>query len=259
MATRYPELFENNTDFDLVIQRDWRLFEAARRLGARVTEPRYAPDVCGEDRQQRPGGHIIAKMCELAGIEGEVALRPYLHLTDTEVANGRLFARQLAIQSSNAGGLWPALTKQWYSERFQMVVEHLKRTFDFVQLGTSHDPPLAGALDLRDKTSPRQSAALLANSLVFVGLEGFLMHLARSVETRSVIVYGGRVLPTEIGYTANENLYSPLPCSPCWKYNSCEYDRECMKRVTVEEVVAAIRRQAAKAGEVLVVDKAVIA
>ncbi len=197
-------------------------------------------------------------MCDLVGVRGEVELRPYLNLTAAERSDGALIERQVAIQSSNAGGRWPAITKQWYPDRFQAVIDHLKGEFNFVQLGSSHDPSLAGALDLRDKTSPRQSAAVLANSLLFVGLEGFLMHLARSVETRSVIIYGGRVLPAEIGYSGNANLYVPLPCSPCWKYNSCEYDRECMKRVSVEEVVTALRHQAARVGEPLAVDKAVI-
>ena len=53
-------------------------------------------------------------------------------------------------------------------------------------------PPLKGALDLRGKTGLREAAAILSNSLVFIGQVGFLMHLARAVDCRSVIVYGGQ-------------------------------------------------------------------
>ena len=45
-------------------------------------------------------------------------------------------------------------------------------------------------------------------SLAFVGQVGFLMHLARAVDCRAVIVYGGRETPAQSGYPCNENLYS---------------------------------------------------
>ena len=259
MVTASPDLFEGNRDFDLALPDEPALREIMHKVGGRVIYPLYAPDIPGDHvGQQRPGCHIITKMCQLAGVTGEVELKPYLYLTSEEKKAGAVAARQIVIQTSNLGGRWPARNKEWYPERFQAVVDCLKADFAFVQIGSPQDPALSGAVDLRGKTSLRQSAAILANALVFVGLEGFLMHLARAVDTRSVIVYGGKVLPSEIGYGANENLAVSLPCSPCWKYNACDYDRECMKRITVEEVVAAVRRQAARTGEPLVVDKAII-
>jgi ADP-heptose:LPS heptosyltransferase len=107
---------------------------------------------------------------------------------------------------------------------------------------------------LRGKTTIRESAAILSNSMVFVGLVGFLMHLARAVECRSVIVYGGREAPWQSGYSSNENLYTPMHCSPCWLWNRCDYDRECMNLISVEDVTAATERQVARAGQPLVVD-----
>jgi ADP-heptose:LPS heptosyltransferase len=105
------------------------------------------------------------------------------------------------------------------------------------------DPPLKGALDLRGKTSLREAAAILSNSQLFVGLVGFLMHLARAVNCRSVVVYGGRETPDKTGYIANKNLVGVTPCSPCWEENKCDYDRECMKMISVETVVEAVMEQ----------------
>ena len=259
MATNHSDLFAGNSDFEAIIPHDEQSMNAVRFLGAQTLEPRYAPDIPGEDRQLNPGCHIIAKMCQLAGITGSVELKPYLHLSDTELAYGNMVERQIAIQSSNVGGRWPALTKQWYPERFQSVVDLLKSEFNFVQLGSQNDPAIEGAVDLRGKTTLRETAAILSSSIMLVGLEGMLMHMARAVECPSVIVYGARVLPSEIGYSANENLYVPMPCSPCWKYNSCEIDRECMQRISVDEVVAAIRRKSNHPTKPLVVDQAWIA
>jgi ADP-heptose:LPS heptosyltransferase len=129
------------------------------------------------------------------------------------------------------------------------VVDGLRGEFNFVPVGGAGDPALRGVVDLRGKLSLRESAAMVARSLVFLGTVGFLMHVARAVGTRSVIVYGGREMPEETGYAGNENLYTPLGCAPCWLIDGCPYDRECMKMITVERVVAALRRQAARAGE----------
>ena len=88
----------------------------------------------------------------------------------------------------------------------------------------------------------------MANSLVFIGLEGFLMHLARAVNCRSVIIYGGRIKPSQIGYVANKNLYSPVECSPCWLRNPCDHNRKCMDMITVEQVIVASAEQIGKFG-----------
>jgi ADP-heptose:LPS heptosyltransferase len=138
--------------------------------------------------------------------------------------------------------------KEWYPERFQEVVDQLLGEVSFVQLGSKSDPPIKGALDLRGKTSFRESAAILAASRVFIGIEGFPMHLARAVDCRSVIIYGGREDPQILGYACNENLVGAMPCAPCWQRNRCDYDRECMRMIDAEQVVAAVQKQLARYG-----------
>ena len=98
----------------------------------------------------------------------------------------------------------------------------------------------------------------MANSQVFIGLEGFLMHLARAVNCRSVILYGGRLKPSQIGYVANKNLYSPVECAPCWLRNPCDHNRKCMDMITVEQVLAATRYQINKFGTSLEVETATV-
>jgi ADP-heptose:LPS heptosyltransferase len=138
------------------------------------------------------------------------------------------------------------------------VAGALRDEFDFVQLGAPTDPELPGSLDLRGKTTVRQSAAILSQSRLFIGLVSGLMHLARAVECRSVIVYGGREHPAQTGYSANENLYWTGPCSPCWQRNDCDFDRRCMSEILPEHVIDAVRRQAGLFGTPLVVDRAEI-
>jgi ADP-heptose:LPS heptosyltransferase len=203
--------------------------------------------------------HIAATICAAAGIRGDIEIRPRIFLSDEERIAGKVVSRsQIVIQTSSLGAGWPILNKQWPIERFSAVTNALKGDFDLVQLGVPSDPKLFGALDLRGKTTVRQAAAILSASHVFVGLEGGLMHMARAVDCRSVIIYGGRLLPSQTGYSANANLSWVGPCAPCWQRDACDFDRICLQEISSESVVTAAHRQAELYGKPLPVDRLTI-
>lgn len=255
VATRSPDLFAGNPDADRVVAPAPRVDSYARALGARLVDPRYNHYDPATDRHVYKPGHQITAMCVASGITGEIVLRPHLILRPEERARGRLVPRQIAIQSSGASARFPILNKEWYPERFARVAESLAGRFNLLQLGSPGDPLLPGVRDLRGKTTLRETAAILSQSLLFVGLEGLLMHLARAVECRSVIVYGGYTHPTHTGYSAFENLFSAVPCAPCWQRSTCGHDHACMRRIGVEEVLAAVERQLPLAGSPLPEDR----
>ena len=255
VTNKHPELYENNADVTVVAPPLSRYDIVLKQLGVKVLYPWYTSFHPAYDRDDpMPEQHLISVMCQRAGITGTIALRPYLSLTDAERAAGRIAPRQIAIQSSGLDAKHAMRNKNWSLDSYQQVVTALKSTYDFVQVGSRNDPLLDGAIDMRGKTTLRQSAAILAGSLAFVGQVGFLMHLARAVDCRSVVVYGGRETPAQSGYPCNENLYSPVSCSPCWFLNKCPYDRMCLQMVSPADVVEAIGRQVARQGEPLACD-----
>ena len=249
VSSLVQDLFLGNPDIQRIIAQDsdddqWFV----GRFGRKSIRPNYAPHIPEERRDTPPTKHLLSIMCEQAGLSGQVDIRPYLHLTRSEIKQGRICERQIAIQSTGQSSKYFMWTKEWYPERFQAVVDTLKNQFNFVQVGSKNDFKLQGAHDMRGKLSIRGTAAVLANSVVFVGLVGFLMHLARSVECRSAIIYGGRELPSQSGYICNENLTGQTSCSPCWRYDNCPGQRACMEQITVEHVVHAIQRVVNKNG-----------
>ena len=204
MISKRKELFVNNPDVPRV--RNWSVAAVERLKHWRYPAciPFYSTcSPVSKDIVIMPEENILTAMCRKAGITGRITLRPYIFLHAHEVRARRLFTDQVAIQSCGLGDM---LNKEWFFDRFQRVCNRLLSKMNVVQLGLATDPPLAGALDLRGKTTLREAAAILANSRVFVGLDGFLMHLARAVDCRSVIVYGGRTRPSVIGYAVNENI-----------------------------------------------------
>ena len=248
MISNHSELFSGN--MDAAVRPLWRRYysdgstvRVCRRftslLGGEFKRPHYAR-LEGGDRSRPPSRHIIAELCAETGIRGQVSIKPYLFLNEAEKAAAAWAHGQIVIQSSGMGGRQPILNKQWPEEHFQAVVEELSGEFKFIQLGSAADPPLRHADDLRGATSIRESAAILHHARLYVGTVGFLMHLARAVECPSVIIFGGREAPWQSGYICNQNLYSPVPCAPCWRWNSCDFDRQCMRNISVADVVSAI-------------------
>ena len=242
MFTARPELFAGNPDPARLIPIDDYYVAAIRRLGSRVIQPYYlSKDPANPDRDVNPPRHVIAEMCRIAGLRGRVELRPWLFLGAEERAKGAIFARQIAIQSSGLGAAIPYGNKEWGADRFSSVARLLGPEYKIVQLGLAGDPGLPADADLRGRTTIREAAAILAGSAAFVGLEGFLAHLARAVDCPSVVVFGGRSKPEIFGYTANANLYEPVDCAPCGLRNTCAYDRACLSRIEPAAVAAAAR------------------
>lgn len=250
MVSNHRELFIRNEDpaYLRPLWRRWSIDDStvticqryARIWGAEFKRPHYAP-LDGEDQSKPPSQHIIAEICADVGITGPVSIRPYLTLTDEERQQGEWARGKIVIQSSGMAARHPIRNKQWPQERFQGVVDALHKEIDFVQLGSVTDPPLQHAEDLRGSTSIRETAAILHNARLYFGTVGLLMHLARAVECPGVIVFGGREAPWQSGYICNTNLYTAVPCAPCWRWNSCEFDRKCMTDISVSDAVSAIR------------------
>ena len=253
MMSRHPGLFTRNPDVDRVVPIDDYHARILQHLGARVTQPYYFTDSADRSRHLPPPRPVIAQMCRLAGITGEVALRPWLHLAPDEFARGRLAERQIVMHSSGRAAGFAMANKEWYPDRFQAVANSLASHFTIVQLGTPLDPPLRGAIDLRGKSTLRESAAIVAASRVAICQVGFLMHLARAVDTRAVVIFGGVEDPAITGYTANENLAAAVDCATCWRPNDCPHDRKCMEAITPADVLSAEARVDARFGEPLAV------
>jgi ADP-heptose:LPS heptosyltransferase len=191
-----------------------------------------------------PKEHILACLCRASGIMGEIQIRPYYCQTATEKKAGRLHSKQICIQSIGdfTHETWMK-NKLWFHERFQRVIDeltYLHPEIKIIQLGIVKDRPLEKVTDLRGKTSLRKTAAILSQSLCFIGTQGFLAHMARAVDCRSVIIYGGREHSRQSGYICNENLDSFADCAPCWKWDACDYDRKCMRMITPGTVLKAV-------------------
>jgi ADP-heptose:LPS heptosyltransferase len=241
VMSQRPELFGHNPDVAAVVPVDPRFLALARRCGATIVEPCYTV-ADAHMNLLPPPAHIITCLMATAGITGPITLHPSLNLTAAEKTAAAEWAGVIVLQPTVRSAARPTELKEWWPERWQLVVDALRSRHRIVQVGGAADPLLNGVEDQRGKRNLRQLAAMLFQARLFVGLESGLMHLARAVDCPAVIVYGGRTHPHQTGYAAFTNLFTSPMCAPCWRYNGCEFDRICMSALTPETVLAALQR-----------------
>jgi hypothetical protein len=152
-----------------------------------------------------PGGLLLDLPCD-DSVSRDLARRFGSWLT---INNG--FDANFVISSQQATKCYPA-------EHWQTVVAGLKHccpSVKIVQIGGRTSVPIPGVdLNLVNATSLSQAAALLKDAVVHVDVEGGLVHVAASLGTRSVVLFG----PTSVGYFGypdNINLTSGF-CGNCW-------------------------------------------
>lgn len=137
-------------------------------------------------------------------------------------------------------------TKCWVSEKWNKVVKFLiANNMKVIQLGTAEEEPFTGAVNLLGRTSLHQTAAFLKKSKLHIDIEGGLVHVARAVGTKSIVLFG----PTPesvFAYEGNISIRSRT-CSPCfWKRTNwhvkCMEDKNCvcMKDLTELQVTDSI-------------------
>jgi heptosyltransferase-3 len=94
------------------------------------------------------------------------------------------------------------------------------------------------AMNFCGRLSPRQSAAVLAQARLFVGHDSGPMHMAAAVDVPIVAVFSSRNPPgLWFPLSANKRIhYSVIECMGCGKLTCEELQKECIRRIGVNEV-----------------------
>jgi lipopolysaccharide heptosyltransferase II len=201
-----------------------------------------------------------------AGIE-PTAFRPEIFLTDEEKREARIYLQWLDYEHApldlsrpiigiHPGATWPA--KRWLPERFGELADLLAAKLHaqiLVTAGPNDDDAVAAMLKhsfvsvkvLRNLPL-RQLAAVLSHCAAYVANDNGTMHIAAAVGTPTIGLFGPGEENIWFPYSAEEGhiaLRRDVPCHPChldFCNRSGEGYMECMKLLTTEDVLAAVRR-----------------
>lgn len=130
-------------------------------------------------------------------------------------------------------------TKCWTNAHWAVLVKQLiERGYKVIQLGTKFEDKIDGVMNLCGMTTIYETAALIAKANFHIDSEGGLVHIARGVRTRCIVVLG----PTPVGcfgYADNINVVTPLSCKGCW-WSTDFWWRECPKGYQTAKCMEAI-------------------
>ena len=183
---------------------------------------------------------IIAEMMDLKLTDTQLQL--YLKKEEDLDAREKLSAYKNSIiihitSVASTNQMWPV-------ENWNQLVKNMP-DYTFIQLGLISETMVEGAVDMRGKTSIRESIALIKNAHSFVGVVSFFSHVTNAFNKYGVVFFGPSS-PSVWGHENNINVTKELPCSPCIDFlgkGECPYDKLCMRLISVEEVEDMIIKQ----------------
>lgn len=204
--------------------------------------------------------HSVEQQLALLGWTGvPVSDRPPTQLAVTPEADAAVAKRLQRAQliDREFAVIHPAAafaTKQWAANNFAKVADDLRsRGLAVVAIATADQKEIIADLnhsaavpvvDFTDFSLP-QLTALLRRARLFVGNDSGIAHMAAAVRTPAVVIFGSSNTAHWRPWAQNaaEVVLEEMECQPCHGY-FCEKfaEPECIKRVPVERVVAAVER-----------------
>ena len=176
-------------------------------------------------------GRAEQAMAEPFGIKNTPsAPKLYFDQTEREHVLSLLFSAslngQFIVIEPDTNCDWFGELRAWPISRWQVVCDTLRLAhpdIPIVQIGLGRLGIINGAIDLTKKTSFREAALIIEQAILFMGTEGGLMHAARSVEAKALILWGGITLPEFIGYPEHQvTLCKYVDCAPCGNAGWCD-------------------------------------
>jgi len=138
--------------------------------------------------------------------------------------------------------------KHWVEARWPVLAEQImaQRGIPVMMLGGPADVAAAARIhaangeiiNLVGKSSLTQTAAVIKQSALLVGVDTGLTHMGIAFDVPTLALFGSTCPYTETTHDNARVLYHKMSCSPCRRNPSCDDDFTCMKKLTIEEIMA---------------------
>lgn len=206
--------------------------------------------------------------CDLAGYQWDKdVLEIYLSAEEERVGKEIIDTCKkpvivLQVESARVslrGGEKMITEKDWFNDRWDKVVDALKDSFDFIQLGGKDEYRVKNTrMCLLGKTSYRESAALLRHCHTFITIDSAVSHIGPAVGKTGIVLFGrSKVSTLSHKYNTNIIVRESCPDIECLRPNPSVGDlivkkdntlsnwvcekRICMEAITPEIVVSAVK------------------
>lgn len=177
-----------------------------------------------------------------SGFTMQVTVRP----EDQEAAQNAVRTAGIGVKYAVICPFTTRPQKHWFEERWAALSGALQNRLGLgvMILGGPGDIAAARRMqalapetiqDLTGTTTLGQSAAIIKNASLVVGVDTGLTHMGVAFDRPTIALFGP-TCPYLDAVTENAVvLYEKMPCSPCRRSPTCNDDFTCMKRISVEQ------------------------
>ena len=138
------------------------------------------------------------------------------------------------IEPATRISLKSSRNKEWGIERWEYVIKDFP--IPVYQFDIGDGTSLMEGVGVIKSENIRVSAGIVALASLVLTIDGGMHHLAASMGTKAVVVFGGFCDPQITGYESHINFYSDIDGSPCGMYTPCVHCREAMAMISPEHV-----------------------
>lgn len=138
--------------------------------------------------------------------------------------------------------------KHWFEDQWSLVAQALlNKGYTPIILGGPGDQETAerlcaqtpGVRHAAGKLRINESVALIARSQLLIGVDTGLTHVGSALKLPTVALFGSTNPYTAGDTPLTRVLYDRLPCSPCHRHPTCHGRFDCMRQLTVDQVLTA--------------------
>ena len=204
-ATACPELLRNNPFIDKIVTIN---HNELHNFVSRMSHFDVAWDL-DMSYEIRPHMPMLEAYADIAGVSTNDC-KLFLHTTPIKIATPETFAIIHAGQTAWTG-------RNWMSERFNEIAQRLKTIgIQSIVIGSSQDHAIQSAtMDLRGQTNIYETAHLINNCKLFIGIDSLPMWIAQTFGKHGVCFFGAVNPALRL---INDNI-TPVSC----KSLSCIY------------------------------------
>jgi len=248
------------------VVRDSRFFSLCgvrRQIGLPLSESMQQNQWIEEEQGlEHEARRLVRNLAELGDGEIDDPESWNLRLTEDEIASARAalgLAAGMPVIAVSVGT--KVQSKDWGAENWRRLLGEIAvvaKGYAVVMCGAQEEHAASEAaaqgwraaggdetvvINLCGRLTPRESAAVFAEAKLFVGHDSGPMHLAAAVQTPCVAIFAARNKPRVWFPYGNQHrvIYHQVDCWGCGLETCVVERRKCIRSITVDEVMAAVR------------------
>ncbi len=241
--------------------RFFRLCGISRVIGVPVTEDMQKNRWQGSEQALEPEASRLARnLAELGDARLDDPESWDLHLTQAEQTRAREVLKPAEVRPTLAVSVGTKVqSKDWGRDNWRALLHRLATLYPDHALALCGAPEESAASEFaadgwRENSSspvinlcglltPRESAAVISHTRLFIGHDSGPMHLAAAVQTPCVAIFAARNKPRVWFPYGDQHrvLYHQTDCWGCGLETCIVERKRCLTSITVDEVVAEVR------------------